>query len=209
MEAVEAAAHMHELWPFFLENLPDCAVGEFRMTMRLGVGNAFVEKPGIQLVVALEPQPRRKKAFAYKTDLVFNLALLPARRRRAGHGLDEIMPAHLKKAAVVLSVFAGEDRLHRRFHIVINAALAGALEKGEGTVMRVEHHLLRLARIGTHEQHAAVAEPTCADLHGHRRTVQHDDFVAPVELVGLAGSKGERHIGRAVAAPRSLRQPLA
>jgi len=86
MEAVEAAAQLHELLPFFLENLPDCAVGAFRMTMRLGVSNAFVEKPGVQLVVALEPQTRRKKAFAYKTDLVFNLAFLPAGRRRAGHG---------------------------------------------------------------------------------------------------------------------------
>jgi hypothetical protein len=32
----------------------------------------------------------------------------------------------------------------------------------------VEHHLLRLARIGAHEQHAAMAEPNVRHLHGYR-----------------------------------------
>ena len=75
--------------------------------------------------------------------------------------------------------------------------LAGALEEGERLVVRVEHHLLGLARIGPHEQHAAVAEPDLRDLHGHRRhPVEHDDLVAPVELVGLARREDERHICR-------------
>jgi hypothetical protein len=33
-------------------------------------------------------------------------------------------------------------------------------------VVRVKDHLLALARIGTHERHAAVAEPHMGDLHG-------------------------------------------
>jgi hypothetical protein len=52
--------------------------------------------------------------------------------------------------------------------------------------MGIEHHLLRLARIGPHEQHPAVAKPDMGDLHDHRHAAQHDDFMAPVELVGLA-----------------------
>ena len=69
--------------------------------MRLGVGDAFVEQPGVQLVVALEAQPRREEALAHQPDLVLDLPLLPAGRRRAGDRLDEIMAAHLQEAAIV------------------------------------------------------------------------------------------------------------
>ena len=61
--------------------------------------------------------------------------------------------------------------------------------------MRVEHHLLRLARIGAHEQHAAVAQADMRDLHRHRDAVQHDDLMAPVELVGFARREAQRHEG--------------
>ena len=71
-----------------------------------------------------------------------------------------------------------------------------ALEQGKGPVVGVEHHLLRLARIGPHEQHAAVAEPDMGHLHGDRHAAQQDDLVAPVELIGLARRKAQRHIGR-------------
>jgi hypothetical protein len=45
--------------------------------------------------------------------------------------------------------------------------------------MGIEHHLLRLARIGAHKWHAAVTEPDMGDLDGHRHAVQQNDFVAP------------------------------
>ena len=165
------------------------------MAVRLGVGDALVEQPGVQLLVALEPQPRREEALAHQPDLVLDLPLLPARRRRAGDRLDQIVAAHLQEAAVVLPVLADEHRLHRRLHVVVDAARAGAAEEGEGPVMGVEHHLLRLARIGPHEHHAAVAEPDMGDLHGHRHAVDQHDLVAPVELVGLARREDQRHIG--------------
>ena len=69
------------------------------------------------------------------------------------------MRAHLEKAAIVLTVFADEDRLHRRLHVVVDPALAVAAEEREGALVGVEHHLLRLARIGAHEHHAAVTKP--------------------------------------------------
>jgi hypothetical protein len=47
-----------------LEHLPDRPIGQFRMAMRLGVGHALVGKPGVQLIVVFEPQPRREEALA-------------------------------------------------------------------------------------------------------------------------------------------------
>ena len=102
------------------------------MGMGLGVGDAPVDQPGVQFVVALEPQPRREEALAHEADLVLDLALLPAGRRRAGDRVDEVMGAHLQEAAIVLPVLADEDRLDRRLHVVVDAARAGALEEGEG-----------------------------------------------------------------------------
>ena len=113
----------HELGPLLLEDLPDRLVGELGMRMRLGVGDALVEQPGVQLVVGFEPQPRREEALAHEADLVLDLALLPARGRRAGDRLDQIMRAHLLEAAVVEAILADEDRLHRRLHVVVDAAL--------------------------------------------------------------------------------------
>jgi hypothetical protein len=77
--------------------------------MYLGVSDAFVEEPGIQLVIALEAQARCKEALTHQADLVLDLAFFPARSRRAGDWLDEIMAAHLKEAAIVLPVLANEN----------------------------------------------------------------------------------------------------
>jgi len=73
---------------------------------------------------------------------------------------------------------------------VVDAPRAGAPEEGEGLVMGVEDHLLRLAGIGTHEQHPAVTQADMCNLHRGRRAVDHHDLVAPVELVGLAWIEG-------------------
>ena len=69
VEAVEPARIGHELRPFGLEHLPNRLPGQLWMMMRLGVGDAFIEQPGVQFVVALEPQPRREEALAGEPDL--------------------------------------------------------------------------------------------------------------------------------------------
>src|SRR6202451_4887372 len=118
MEPVEAAAIGNELGPLLLEHLPDRLVGSLGMAVRLGPGDAFVHEPGVQLVVALEPQPRREEALTHEPDLVLDLALLPARRWRASDRLDEMMRAHLTEAAIVLAVLAGPDLVHRGGHVM-------------------------------------------------------------------------------------------
>ena len=105
------------------------------------------------------------------------------------------MAAHLREAAIELALLANENRLHRRLHVVVDAARAGALEKGEGALMRVENHLLRLAWIGANEDHPAVAQAHVGDLHDRRHAVEQDDLMAPVELIGFTRIEAERNIG--------------
>jgi hypothetical protein len=85
MEAIEPARIGHKLRPLGLKNLPDRLAGQLRMMMRLGVGDAFVGEPGVQLVVALEPQSRCKEPLTHEADLILDLPLLPARCRDIGH----------------------------------------------------------------------------------------------------------------------------
>src|SRR5690349_2953489 len=103
------------------------------MLVRFGVGDASVEQPGVQLLIARHPKPWREEALAHHPDLVLNLALLPARSRRAGSGLDQVMATHPLKAAVEPAVFANEHGIDRGLHVVVDAARAGPLEKGKGT----------------------------------------------------------------------------
>jgi len=159
------------------------------------VGDAFVEQPGIQLLIALHPEPRREEAFPHHPHLVLDLALLPARGRCAGDRLYQIVAAHLGKAPIELPILAQKHRIDRRLHVVVDAARAGALEECEGPVMGVKHHLLALAGIGSHKQHPTVAEPDMGHLHGDRQTLDQHDLMAPVELVGFAGCEGQRHKG--------------
>src|SRR5208282_1800840 len=91
VEAVEAAAIGNELRTLVLEHLPDRPPALLGVSVRLGPNDTFVDEPGVQLLVALEPQTRREEALAHEADLVLDLTLLPARRRRAGDRLDEVV----------------------------------------------------------------------------------------------------------------------
>ena len=105
------------------------------------------------------------------------------------------MATHPQKAAVELAVFANEHGVDRRLHVVVDAARARPLEESKGAVMGIEYHLLGLARIGAHEQHAAVAQSDMRHLDGDGRAVDQHDLVRPIELVRLAGRKAQRYIG--------------
>src|SRR5580658_8155648 len=165
------------------------------MAVRLGVSNALVQQPVVQLVEGFEPQPWREETLPDQPNLVLDLTLLPTRRRRAGNRIDEIVAAHLQEAAIVETPFTDEDRLHRRLHVVVDAAPTGALEQRERPVVGVEDHLLRLARISPNKQHPAMAEPDMGGLHDHRHAIEQDDLMAPVELIGFSRCKIQRDIG--------------
>src|SRR4029077_2966009 len=54
------------------------------------------------------------------------------------------------------------------------------------------------------EQHSAVAKADMGGLYDHRHAAQHDDFVAPVELVGLSRSEAQRDVRRRRRSPMLL-----
>jgi hypothetical protein len=112
--------------------------------------------------------------------------------------------AHLQETPIVEAVLADEDRLYRGLHVVVDATPAGPLEQRECSIVGIKHHLLRLTRIGAHEQHPAVAEPGVSGLHDYRHAAQQDDFVAPIELVGFPGREAQRDIGRSGRLPMLL-----
>lgn len=101
------------------------------------------------------------------------------------------MAAHLQEATIVAAILAHEDRLHRRLYVVVDAAAAGAFEQRERPVVGVEHHLLRLVRISSCEQHAAVTQPDMSDLHEYGHAVEESDLVAPIEPIGLTRRKAQ------------------
>ena len=142
-------------------------------------------------------QTRCEQSLARVADLVLDLALLPARRRRARDGLDQVMRAHRQKTAVEAAFLADKNRFDRRRHIVVNATPAHPAKKAESVVVRVKHHLLGLARVGADQEHSAVTEPDMRHLDNRRHAAEHHDFVRPVELIGLARHEPQRDEYRA------------
>ena len=53
----------------------------------------------VQLFVALHAQARREEALAHQSDLVLDLTFFPARGRRAGDRIDEVVRTHPQAVA--------------------------------------------------------------------------------------------------------------
>ena len=193
VEAVEGAAIGHQEGPLLLEHLPHCLALDRRMRPLLGVLDTPIHQPLVDLGVGAAPRDGHEQAAADVTHLPLDLALLPARTRSARHRLHQMVGAQLQKAPVVGALLANEDHAHRRLHVVVDAPPADPAEEVEGPFVRLEHHLLALAREDLNQLHAAVAEPHVRRLHLGRHTRQARVLVAPVELVGLAGIEAQRH----------------
>jgi hypothetical protein len=73
VEAIESAGIRHKLRPFCLKNLPDRLPAQLWMRMHLGVGDAFVGEPGIQLIIVVEAQAWGEEALAHEPDPVLDL----------------------------------------------------------------------------------------------------------------------------------------
>jgi hypothetical protein len=70
VEAIEATGVGHKLRAFRLERLPDRLLRQFRVAMGFGASDAFIEQPGVHLVIGLEAQPRRELEVAARESRV-------------------------------------------------------------------------------------------------------------------------------------------
>src|SRR5260221_12654449 len=161
----------------------------------LCISDALIFQPRVQLGEALHPRLGTEHLVAQIADLVLDLTLLPSRSGRAGHGLDQVMRAHLQKAAIISTRLADEDRFDRRLHVVVDAAPADPAIELERFVMGVEHQLLGLPKVDAHKRHAAVRQLHVRRLDRQRQVLERDRLVAPVELVGFPGREAHRHVG--------------
>ena len=135
MEAVEGGRRQpHQRRLLVVEHVGDGPLAQLGMTMGAGVFDAAIEQPGVQLLIARKTQPRGEEPLAYEPNLVLNLSLLPARGRGACGRLDEIMAAHLEEPTVEPALLAEEDRVHRRRHIIVDAARADPAKEGKRSV---------------------------------------------------------------------------
>jgi hypothetical protein len=123
-EPVEGTAQLHQACAFFLEHLPDGPILELRVLGSLGVGDALIFQPRVQLGETLHPRLRSEELVAQIANLVLDLTLLPSRGWRAGHRLDQVMRAHLQEAPIISTRLTDEDRFDRRLHVVVDAAPA-------------------------------------------------------------------------------------
>src|SRR5665647_2631753 len=86
---------------FSWNTIPDRALFELRMLVALGVGDALIFQPRIQFDETLYPRLGPEHLVAQIADLILDLTLFPPRGGRAGHRLDQMVRAHLQKAAII------------------------------------------------------------------------------------------------------------
>ena len=83
-EPVERAAQLYQARTFVLEHLPDGPVLELRVVSSLGVRDALILQPRIQLGEAFDPRLGPEHLVAQIADLVLDLSLLPSGGGSAG-----------------------------------------------------------------------------------------------------------------------------
>ena len=127
------------------------------------------------------------------SDVLFNLTLLPSRRRIAKIRVEQIMTGHRRKARVNLPLLAGADTIDGGAHIVVNPASRHAAQNPERVVMGVKQHFMRLKKVGSQNKSPAMRQLDVRDLQLHSFVANKGPIFTPVELKRLAGLKGQRN----------------
>ena len=152
-------------------------------------------KPGIELEQAREWRHDLPQAVAGVAHVLLHLALLPARSRVAELGLEQEVADHGGKAGVDVSLLASAHSVYGGAHVVVDASPRHTSEYGEGVVVRVEQHLVRLQEIGAQVERPAVAELEVRHLQLGAHSANDRPVLAPVELEGLTGTEGQGNEG--------------
>lgn len=147
VKTVERSQHWLQCRSLDLPRLRHGRLALFGMRLPFRPALALGLQPAIELVEAGEPQPGLKEAAPDRLPLILDLALLPYCRRRAGGRLDHIMVGHDQEPPVDDPLLASEHAPHRGLHFIVDAAARHTSKEDKAARMRVEQHLLALARI--------------------------------------------------------------
>jgi hypothetical protein len=128
---------------------------------------AALAQPGVERferakLALLRIEPDAPAAVLY---VLFHHAFFPARGHVAEIGIEQVVRAHHGKARIDHAALAFLDLVHRRFHVVIDAAPGNAAERREGARVGIEQHFMALAGVGHQPESAARAQLEVRDLH--------------------------------------------
>ena len=107
----------------------------------------------------------------------------------------QVVRAHDGEAFVDGAALALLDLADRRLHVVVDASPGNATHGRERTGVRVERHLVALARVGHKPEGPRGAQLQVRDLHAVVDAADHQAFFAAVELERLAEFEDQRHEG--------------
>lgn len=91
-----------------------------------------------------------------KEGILLNLTFLPTRSRVAELWFKNIMAGHGLESGIDVTLLASAHTVHGRLHIIVNPAAGNAAKHAKRMPMGVKQHLMRLQRIGSHEESPAV-----------------------------------------------------
>ena len=127
------------------------------------------------------------------THALLNLTLLPARRRIAELGIEDVVAGHGQKPRIHITLFADANPVDRGLHVIIDATPGDALEDAECMPVGIKQHLMRLQQISPHQKCPAVRQLDMRDLQLDTLAADIGPVLAPIELESLARREHQRH----------------
>ena len=110
-------------------------------------------------------------------------------------GLEQVVRDHGMETGVDDPSVALADLVHRRLHVVVNAALGHPAQCGKRPVVGVEQHLVTLPRIPGDKEGAAGTQLSVRCNYLAQYAADHQRFFAPVERERFSQFEFERHEG--------------
>ena len=123
-------------------------------------------------------------------------------------GVVQVVRAHHGEARVDGAALALQDLVDGRAHVVVDAAPCHAAKGGEAARVRIEQHLVALARVRHEPERTARAQLHVRELQPPVDATDHEPLFAPVELERFAEFEGEWHEGLAAGDATLLGPPV-
>lgn len=162
-EAVEGRRQSHQA-RFFASPYRGDGPGQRAMGDLSPELHALPFQPRIQDIEIGKAWHGLPEAMAHVLDVLLNLSLFPACCWIAELRIEQVVAGHGQEAGIDLALFAVTNPVHCCPHIVVDPAPRHAAQNPERVVMGIEQHLVRLKRIRSDDEGAAVRQLEVRDL---------------------------------------------